>query len=343
MDFQSWSDEKLAGQRLMAGFEGTHLNREIAGLITNLQVGALILFRRNVETPAQLAGLCRDVQACARDHGLPPLIIAIDQEGGQVARLGPPFTQFPGNPAITNARDAAHFAAITAAELESVGINMNLAPVLDVASEGFPSVVAGRVFGSDPQRVAHLGATVIQGLQDHRIMSVAKHFPGIGRTTLDSHLDLPVFDTDLSALESFDLVPFRAAIQKRVAGIMLSHILYPRLDSQWPASLSKMIARDILRRQLGFEGVVMTDDLEMGAVTRHYGFRAAIRQVLRADIDMALICHSAEKVAQAQALIARKIGESETIRARAEASAARVMALKTQYLAAEPLQEIPGT
>lgn len=340
VDVRSWPETKLAGQRLMAGFEGTRLNREIAGLITNLQIGALILFRRNVESPAQLAALCRDVQACARDHDLPPLIIAIDQEGGQVARLGPPFTQFPGNPAIRDSGDAEHFAAITAAELESAGINMNLAPVLDVAAESFPSIVAGRVFGTDPKRVADLGAVVIKGLQDRRIMSVAKHFPGIGRTTLDSHLDLPVFEADLAALESFEFVPFQAAIQNRVAGIMLSHILYPRLDSRWPASLSKTIARNILRRQLGFGGVVMTDDLEMGAITRHYGFRTAIRQVLRADIDLALICHSGEKIANAHALLARKIDESQTMRARAEASTARVMALKTHYLAAEPLQEI---
>jgi beta-N-acetylhexosaminidase len=332
MDFHSWSEEKLAGQRLMAGFEGKRLDRMIERLISDLQVGGLVLFRRNVESPQQLSGLCRALQTCARTHGQPPLLIAIDQEGGQVARLGPPFTQFPGNPALRNADDAERFAAISATELSSVGINMNLAPVLDVAPEGLGSIVAGRTFGSEPQRVANLGAIVIQGLQSRGIMSVAKHFPGIGRTTLDSHIDLPVFDADPASLENFDLIPFRRAIQESVAGIMLSHILYRRLDPEWPASLSKRIAKGMLRRQLGFQGVVITDDLEMGAISRYYGLKIAVRQVLRADIDMALICRSPEKLAEAHFRMTRKIGASERMRVRAETSAARILALKTLYL-----------
>jgi len=332
MDVQSWPEEKLAGQRLMAGFEGTRFTPGLRHLIADLEVGGLILFKRNVESPPQLAELCRSAQRCARDCGLPPLFIAIDQEGGPVARLGPPFTQFPGNPPITNAAEATRFAEITAAELASVGINMDLAPVLDVAPEGFDSVMIARAFGSDPDRVGRLGETVIDGLQSRGIMAVAKHFPGIGRTRLDSHLDLPVLDADLSSLEDFDIIPFRAAIEKQVAGVMLSHILYRRLDPQWPASLSARIARGLLRNRLGFRGIVITDDLEMGAITRHYGFTSAIRQVLRADIDTALICHSAEKVQTAHALMTRKIGGSAKRRGQAESAAARIMTLKSRYL-----------
>jgi beta-N-acetylhexosaminidase len=332
MDVQSWSEEKLAGQRLMAGFEGTRLNAALQHLIVDLKVSGLILFRRNVESPAQLTELSRAAQQCARDCGQPPLFIAIDQEGGPVARLGPPFTQFPGNPAITNAAEAARFAEITASELASVGINMNLAPVLDVAPEGFDSVMAKRAFGPDPDRAGRLGETVIEGLQSRGVMAVAKHFPGIGRTTLDSHRDLPVMDADLPSIEGCDLIPFRAAIAKQVAGVMLAHILYSRLDPEWPASLSVGIARSMLRKQLGFEGVAITDDLEMGAIIRHYGFKSVIRQVLRADIDIALICHTAGKVETAYALMARKIGESAKRRGQAEAAAARIMSLKSRYL-----------
>jgi len=332
MDVQFWSEEKLAGQRLMAGFEGTRWNTGLQHLIAALKVGGLILFKRNVQSPAQLAELCRSAQQSARDGGQPPLFIAIDQEGGAVARLGPPFTQFPGNPPITNVGEAARFAEITAAELASVGINMDLAPVLDVAPEGLDSVMAGRAFSSNPDQVGRLGGTVIEGLQSRGIMAVAKHFPGIGRTTLDSHLDLPVLDADLSSLESCDIIPFRAAVEKKVAGVMLSHILYSRLDPEWPASLSARIARGLLRWRLGFKGLVITDDLEMGAITRHYGFTSAIRQVLRADIDTALICHSAEKVETAHALMTRKIGESVKRREQAETSAARIMTLKSRYL-----------
>ena len=332
MDLHSWSDEKLAGQRLMVGFEATSLDRSVKRLITESHVGGLILFRRNVEDPGQLSELCRNAQACARNHGQPPLFIAIDQEGGQVARLGRPFTRFPGNPSIADEKDAGRFAEITAVELSSVGINMNLAPVLDVAPEGFGSIMAGRAFGPNPQRVADLGATVIRKLQDRNIMAVAKHFPGIGRTTLDSHLDLPIFDVDAASLDDFDLVPFRAAIREGVAGVMLSHVLYRRLDPIWPGSLSKRIARDMLRKQLGYNGVVMTDDLEMGAISGHYGLRDSVRQVLRADIDVALFCRSAEKVARAHAWMTKKISESDEMRSRAEASAARILRVKKHYL-----------
>jgi beta-N-acetylhexosaminidase len=316
----------------MAGFEGTRFDHALKWLITDLHVGGLILFRRNVEALAQLSELCRTAQSCARNHGQPPLFIAIDQEGGQVARLGRPFTRFSGNSAMANVGDAERFAAITATELSSVGINMNLAPVLDVAPEGFGSIMAGRSFGSQPQRVAKLGATVIRGLQSRNIMAVAKHFPGIGRTTLDSHADLPVLDADAASLDNYDLIPFRAAIQEKVSGIMLSHVLYPRLDPVWPSSLSKRVAWDMLRIQLGYNGMVITDDLEMGAISRHYQLTASIRQVLRADVDMALICRSAEKLAQAHACMTKKIAESERMRARMEASVARIMALKTLYL-----------
>jgi beta-N-acetylhexosaminidase len=332
-DFDSWSEAELAGQRLMAGFDGKQLEPPLQELIAELRLGGLILFKRNVESPQQIAELCRAAQRHARACGLPPLFISIDQEGGQVARLGPPFTRFPGNPAIADAADAERFARITAVELGWVGINMNMAPVLDAAPEGFDSIMAQRVFGGDPQRVARLGAAVITAMQAGGVMAVAKHFPGIGRTRLDSHLDLPRLDEDMRSLAAYDLVPFRTAVECRVAGVMLAHILYPRLDPEWPASLSAPIARDLLRRQMGFDGVVITDDLEMGAITRHYGFDAAIGQVLRADVDVALICRSAEKLRRAHALMARKIGASRRRRAAAEASAARIMALKAHYLA----------
>jgi beta-N-acetylhexosaminidase len=332
MDLSSWTEQNLAGQRLMAGFEGTHLDRELRGLIADLSLGGLILFKRNVDSPGQLASLCCSAQEHARDCGLPPLFIAIDQEGGRVARLGPPFTQFPGNPAMRDRQDAVSFAQITATELARVGINMNLAPVLDVAPMDGDSIMAQRAFGSDPQWVALMGAAVIGGLQSGGIMAVAKHFPGIGRTCLDSHHDLPLFDAHLKSLEDYDLIPFRAAIQNHVAGIMLAHILYRQLDAEWPASLSVKIARDVLRRRLGFTGVVLTDDLEMGAITRHFGLKNAIRQVLKAEIDVALICHSAEKLRRAHALTLRNIAASEKARQRAEAAAARILALKARYL-----------
>ena len=227
--------------------------------------------------------------------------------------------------------DAVQFARITAEELSCVGINMNYAPVLDVAPKEINSIMAARVFGHDPDQVAHMGATVIQQLQDRGVMAVAKHFPGIGRTTLDSHLDLPTLDATLSDLDAFDLIPFRRAIHAGVAGVMLSHIRYPRIDSVWPASLSPAIARDLLRVRLKYNGVVMTDDLDMGAIEKHFGFKAAVAQVVASDVDMALVCHRSDKIETAFEEILNW-GESATgAPARARQSVERILKLKRQY------------
>jgi beta-N-acetylhexosaminidase len=172
---------------------------------------------------------------------------------------------------------------------------------------------------------------VIAGLQQKGVMAVAKHFPGIGRTVADSHLDLPVLETDLECLNASDLVPFREAIERGVDGVMLSHIVYRCLDSKWPASLSERIARELLRRRLGFDGIVMTDDLDMGAIAKHFDIQTAVEQVLLADVDIALICHSREKMAAAFEHLKTQLESSATLRASARAAYDRILAIKTKY------------
>ncbi|MCU0558924.1 MAG: beta-N-acetylhexosaminidase [Desulfobacterales bacterium] len=330
-DLSAWSDERLAGQRLMAGFEGTAFNAALERLIAGVNLGGLILFKRNLLFPEQIARLCRSAQECARACGLPPLLIAIDQEGGPVARLGRPFTRFAGNPAMEEEADAQRFAAITAAELSAVGITMNLAPVVDVVPEGFPGVMAGRVFAGGPERVARMGRVVIEGLQARGIMAVAKHFPGIGRTRLDSHVERPVLPADLASLAAFDLIPFQAAVDGEAAGIMLAHVLYPLLDPQWPASLSRTIVRGLLRRRMGYPGIVMTDDLEMGAIERCGGLDWALGGLLAAEVDMALVCHTREKIERAADFMARASAASQKGRQAAERSVGRILAVKQRY------------
>jgi beta-N-acetylhexosaminidase len=332
MQAKTLSNIQLTGQRLMVGFDGTILNEDLKFLIDRLKVGGIILFAGNLQTPDQIRDLCHGVQEYARRCGQPPLFIAIDQEGGQVARLKEPFTQFPGNPYMKSEADAVLFAEITADELNQVGINMNMAPVMDVAPEGTDSIMAARAFGSDPAWVSKMGVALLENLQHKNIMAVAKHFPGIGRTTLDSHLDLPVLDDDLSVLERFDLVPFKAAIQHGVSGLMLSHIFYTSLDSLWPASLSMRIAKDLLRKRMGFDGLVMTDDLDMGAIIRHYEIRTSIRQILAADIDLALICHKGPNIEIAHEEILREITDSPAMKAKAIESALRIERVKKKYL-----------
>ena len=332
MDTKSLTKEELAGQRLMVGFEGDEFSDDLRYLIGELKVGGIILFSQNITSPERLKYLCEAMQHHAADCGNLPLFIAVDQEGGQVARLRNPFTEFPGNPFMQSEEDARQFAEITAAELTRVGFNMNMAPVLDVAPENIESIMAGRAFGHDPAWVKRLGLNVIHHLQKNRIMAVAKHFPGIGRTTLDSHMDMPGLDVELSDLKSFDIIPFEAAIKNNVSGIMLSHILYHRLDPDWPASLSPRIARDLLRNQLGYKGLTLTDDLDMGAIARHYDIHTVIRQNLEADIDIILICHKGPNIQLAFEEILRKLTDSSELEARGIESVERIVDAKKQYL-----------
>ena len=329
MEIKALTNEQIAGQRLMVGFNGTGLNDDLKFLIDTINVGGIILFAGNLSSPQQIKDLCFSAQEYALEQGQPPLFISIDQEGGQVVRLKAPFTQFPGNSKMRGEEDAVNFAKITAKELTKIGINMNMAPVLDVAPKGIQSIMAERVFGNDPIWVSKLGVKVIEHLQQNKIMSVAKHFPGIGRTTVDSHLDMPLLNADITDLEAVDLLPFKAAIKHNVAGIMLSHIFYEKIDSIWPASLSILIAKDLLRKQMRFNGLIMTDDLDMGAIKKNYNIKTIIQQILSADIDIALICHKGPDIEEAFYEILNSLKDSQKIMAKGMESVERILKVKT--------------
>ncbi|MFW5989024.1 MAG: glycoside hydrolase family 3 N-terminal domain-containing protein [Desulfosudaceae bacterium] len=338
MNPADFSDETLAGQRLLAGFEGDEFNDDLRYLIETLRVAGIVLFARNLAGPDDIRRMCARAQACAADCGLPPLIVAMDQEGGTVARLKEPFTLFPGNDNIHEDSQADRFAEITAVELSHVGVNMNLAPVLDVAGGCRRSIMKQRALPGNADQVARLGVRIIAGLQAGGVMAVAKHFPGIGRTTTDSHLDQPELDANPEMLAEVDLLPFKAAIAHDVAGIMLSHIRYTYLDEDFPASLSVRIARHILREQLGFAGVVMTDDLDMGAIARHYSLETAIDRVSRAGIDLALVCGVHPSREKARDAFLSRIKTSAVGRKEAVTSARRILELKKRYLG----RQFPG-
>jgi beta-N-acetylhexosaminidase len=334
-DISNESADELAGQRLMLGFDGTRFDDDLRDLIARFRPGGLILFKRNVEDPDRLRALCADAQAFARSLGLPPLLFSIDQEGGAVARLGPPFTVFPGNPAMADEADAERFGRISAAELLDVGIGMNLAPVMDVVLPGEPSVMESRVFAGGPDRVARMGCRVVRALQENGVLAVAKHFPGIGRTVLDSHEDLPRMSESRAEIERVELPPFRAAVREGVAGIMLSHILYPALDPEWPAGLSVAIARDLLRGEMGYDGLVLTDDLDMGAIRRHFSIAEAIPRILAAEVDLILVCRPGPAQEQARDEIRRHIRADPDLRAAARRSAERILRAKRRVFPEE--------
>lgn len=319
------------GQRLMVGFDDYVFSPHLEFLIQDLKIGGLILFARNLKNPEQIKKLCQDVQACAAAAGQPHLLIAIDQEGGTVARLKKPFTQFSkGAAGMQSDEDAAHFGRITAKELNSVGINMNMAPVLDIAPN-MQSIMAARSFGSEPQIVASRGLEVIKNLRQGNIIATAKHFPGIGRTKIDSHFDLPSFNATRQDLENFELIPFQTAIANHVPAIMLSHIFYPRLDPDWPAGLSRRIAKDLLRHDMGFNGLIVTDDLDMGAVKKHYALDTVITRILDAEIDLALICHQGPDIENAVKIITKKLDASAELRLKHSQALNRIMKLKRRY------------
>ena len=332
MDPSSFSDEMLAGQRLIAGFEGPGFNDDLKYLIADLKVAGIILFSGNLEGPEEIREMCAAAQSCAAAAGLPPLLIAIDQEGGTVARLREPFTLFPGNPYIQDENAADRFGRMTAVELAHIGVNMNFAPVLDVAGLRDDSIMKDRSFPGDPENVARLGCRVIESLQANGIMAVAKHFPGLGRTTADSHIDRPELAAGPEEMTATDLVPFQAAVDRDVSAVMLSHILYSGWDKDWPAGMSVRIVKTLLREKMGYDGVVMTDDLDMGAVARHYDIGTVIRRVVAADVDLAMICHRGPARQAAAETLRELINSDESVRQASLRSVARVLQLKRKYL-----------
>ncbi|MBW2207976.1 MAG: beta-N-acetylhexosaminidase [Deltaproteobacteria bacterium] len=298
-------------QLFMAGLPGPSLDEDTENLIRDYNLGGMILFARNIRDPIQVARLCRDIQDRAmKYHGF-PLLLAIDQEGGRVARLGEPFTPFPGNSAIGMDRDpverAIEFAEVTGKEMRLVGLNMNLAPVVDVQRGVLEKHLLGRTFGEDPEKVALLGKTVIRTLQENGVMAVAKHFPGLGRAGIDPHLDLPRIDSDKAEIEKINLLPFRAAVDEEVTGIMTSHSIYTALDPELPATMSRPIVTDLLRERMGYDGLILSDDLEMGAIVKQWGVARGAAQAFESGVDVLLICKEQKYILESLDLIKTRI------------------------------------
>jgi len=320
-------DSKI-GQLFMVGIPGHDLDTETEALIREYNLGGVILFARNIEDPFQLAGLCRALQEKSMEYHNLPLLLAVDQEGGRVARLREPFTVFPGNKAIgmdeRSVELAEEFGAVTAKEMKMVGLNMNLAPVLDVQRGELEKHLDGRSFGEDPEKVAFLGKTVVKALQDNGVMAVAKHFPGLGRATLDPHLQLPRIDVDMHEIEQVNLPPFKAAIEEGVSGIMTSHAIYPALDSESPATLSPVVLTELLREKMAFEGLIITDDLEMGAIANHWHVAEGAAKAFEAGADILLICKEQRKVLESIHLIRSKLLQGEIAFKRLSQSVKRI-------------------
>jgi beta-N-acetylhexosaminidase len=299
-------DLSFWGQLFMVGLPGPRVDSMARELVRDLQVGGVILFARNLEGPEQLWELTRGLQQEALAATGRSLLIALDQEGGSVQRLRAPFTPIPAARELgltATPEQVELLARQVAQELCLVGVNVNLAPVLDVA-RGPECPLWDRSYGPDPERVAALGVAAIRGYLSGGIIPVAKHFPGLGDTVLDSHKELALADSGNSSRE-LDLLPFRKAVGAKVPAIMTAHLLVKEWDSR-PATLSRKILQERLRRDLGFEGLIITDDLEMGAIAQQLPVAQAAREALAAGADLLLICKDWQAAWDAARLLAQE-------------------------------------
>ena len=325
------SREKI-GQLFMLGFDGTTVSPDLASFIKEYKPGGVILFSRNLESLEQIIELTNDLQACS-PHS--PLLIAIDQEGGRVSRLPKSFTIFPPCEVLgrCNSSELAYAAAATTAkELRAVGINMNMAPVLDVNSNPANPVIGDRAFGATPGPVCELGLATVGGLQDNRVVACGKHFPGHGDTNADSHKELPVVSASRERLDAVELPPFRHAATHGVATMMTAHVRYRALDDGVPATLSPIIVGKLLREEWRYDGVVLTDDLEMHAIIDHYGIEDATVRAVAAGCDMPLICKDRNREVAAITALDKAVADCTVTGDRLELSLARIARLKERFL-----------
>jgi beta-N-acetylhexosaminidase len=284
------------GRLLIAGFEGPQIPVELRSLARDFGLGGVILFDRNIEEPEQLAELCYEGARCGADL---PAWVSVDQEGGRVARLKAPFTIWPPMAALGRSGDvglAGRFARALASELRAVGVTLDYAPVLDVQTNPANQVIGDRALGTRAGDVARLGAAIVGALQAEGVAACGKHFPGHGDTTADSHFELPVVEYPLGRLREVEFLPFRAAIEAGVATIMTAHVLMPALDEARPATLSKRIITGLLREELGFQGVILSDWLGMKAVADGYSIPAAAVLAIEAGCDGVLLCQEGHDV-----------------------------------------------
>ena len=337
--------EQKAAQLLVAGIEGTEPGEDAVQAIQGYQVGGVILFGRNVESAEQLAALTNGLKELNGDYV--PLFLCVDQEGGRVDRMPPEVTDLPsaldfGSIADPEARMDACFTLgqTLAAQCAAFGFNMDFAPSLDIWSNPENTVIGDRAFGTDAATVTGAANETALGILSGGVIPVAKHFPGHGDTAVDSHTALPVVDKTLEDLWQSELVPFDMVLSGQFWGepvmeptpaVMVAHILLSQIDPDNPASLSPEVVTGLLREEMGYEGVVCTDDLTMGAISNTYGMGEAAVLAVEAGCDLLLVCHGADNLAAAHAALVDAVDSGRISMERLDESVYRVLSLKAVY------------
>ncbi|MBB3113592.1 beta-N-acetylhexosaminidase [Paenibacillus phyllosphaerae] len=338
--WKHWSLREKVGQLFVFGFHGYAPSAEIVDMIQRFGVGGLVYFTRNIVDAKQVHGLSASLAQTASAAGRPPMFLAVDQEGGMVARLVKGVTLIPGNMALgaTGSPEAARETArISGEQLRAVGINLNFAPCIDVNNNPDNPVINVRSYGDNAKFVSEFGLAAVRGYQEAGVSATVKHFPGHGDTNVDSHRDLPLLPHDRERLEAIELVPFRQS-----AGdtdfIMTAHVCLPALDPTGvPSTLSQPVLTGLLREEIGFGGIIITDCLEMNAIDKFYGPEKGAVMALQAGADMVLICHTPAKQLAAVEAVVRAVEQGKLSESRIDESVGRILRAKAARGIDEPL------
>ncbi len=325
-------EDKL-GQLMIVGLEGTSMQEDARAMIKEHKIGGFILYKNNIASASATVELLDELKTA--NLGNPaPLWLSVDQEGGKVSRMPQEFISLPSAREVAARADLDYAYGIgeaLGAQIGSLGFNMNFAPVLDIDSNPDNPVIGDRAYGSTPDSVIETGIAVMEGLQSQDVAAVVKHFPGHGDTSVDSHLDLPVVNKSLDELEAFELLPFVEAIQQQADAVMVAHLLIPALDEKLPASLSYAVITGLLRDKLGYDGVVMTDDMTMGGIVKHYNIGEAAVQSILAGSDIVLVGHDTQLQLQVLQALRASAQSGQLSEERIDESVYRVLKLKSRY------------
>lgn len=326
--------KQMLGQKLCFGFHGTGLPEEFKALLREYKIGNVILFRRNVESASQLRRLCREIrELILEETGVPPFIM-IDEEGGMVSRLPKDAVNVPGAMAVAatgETENAGRASEITIRQLRGLGPNFNMAPVLDVNSNPANPVIGVRSYGDRADRVAAFGSAAIAPYRGSGVLCCLKHFPGHGDTAVDSHLGLPRVDKTEEELEALELIPFRRAIREGAPAVMMSHVLFPKIGEEGvPCTMSRYMVTELLRRKLDFQGLILTDCMEMGAIRDYFGTPQGVAAAFRAGADIAEISSSLPLEIQAAQAVNEGALRGEFDMRELEESVRRILHFKEQ-------------
>ncbi|UOF00536.1 beta-N-acetylhexosaminidase [Bdellovibrio reynosensis] len=332
----------IIGQHMFIGLSGHSLTADEKKFIVDNNIGGVCLFGRNVAEPKQVRELCAELQSLRhKQYEKAPLFIGIDMEGGRVHRLKPPFTTWPPLRKLGDL-DAPtvsfHFANRMGLEMKAVGINLDFAPCVDIFTNPANTVIGDRSISSDPEMVAKHASALVRGYIKSEIITCAKHFPGHGNTIVDSHEDLPVENVDAERLEACELIPFKKSFKARVDMVMTSHIKFPKIDPDWPVTLSETFIKGIIRNELRYRGLIITDDLGMKAMTSHYGADEVPVRALKAGVDLLLYCNEPDAPPKAFEAILEATAQGSLKKEDLEESYRRILELKkTRITQPDPL------